>query len=103
MLNQQKETRNWHIISTRMEQYLSKIPFQGIKSRHATAIILSYVDYKDKIIDMMQVLSNRSRGFIWSQDGLPGFLQIYDIATFTKDLFGRDTRDELFQLDTWSG
>ena len=45
-----------------------------IQSNHATALILSYVDFKDEVCSLLQSINHQSRAFIVNSNGLPGFL-----------------------------
>ena len=48
-----KDGDGWHVISTKMKEYKNSTPFKGIKSRHAIAVMLSFVEKRDKVIDLM--------------------------------------------------
>ena len=74
-MNQQ----SWDVNDVKFKEFLSCTPFDDIKSRNATATILSFLGYRHEIIPQMQRISHRSRAYIWNSDGLPGFL-ICDIS-----------------------
>ena len=73
-----------------MREYLCSTPFKCIKSRHATAVILSFVDYRHEVVSLMQTISHRTRGFIWSQDGLPGFLEEFSVNDWFDEIWAGD-------------
>ena len=50
------------------------LPFPGLKSRLCSAIVLSYLNKKKKVIALINVLSRGGRAYILSQGGLNGFL-----------------------------
>ena len=43
-------------------------------SRNTTAEMLSFYGFKQEVLDLMQKLSHKSRGFIFNEDGHKGFL-----------------------------
>ena len=51
-----------------------ELPFPGLESRNASAIIFSFYSTKKDVIKKCLVLSKSSRAFIISQKGLAGFL-----------------------------
>ena len=64
------------------------LPFDKIKSRLSTATILSFKDRKKHVIILCLTLSQSSRAYIISQEGLPGFLfkNHTCIGSFLKEL-----------------
>ena len=56
------------------EDLLRVLPFEGIQSRHATAVILSFVGYLHQVPGILQKLSHKTRAYIVNADGLKGFL-----------------------------
>ena len=54
--------------------YLKEMPFKGIDGRLSMAIFWSYAGYKEDVLDKLQVLSHRSRAYIYNANGLNGFL-----------------------------
>ena len=55
-------------------EFYSALPFIKIKSRLATAIILSYHGYREEVIQMLLCLNHISRAYIVNSDLLNGFL-----------------------------
>ena len=54
---------------------MRSLPFDQIQSRLATATILSYVNFKEEVIILLQSLSHSTRAYLHNAGGLPGFLQ----------------------------
>ena len=59
-----------------MFNHLKSLPFLKMASRNPTAEMLSYYGFKQEVFDLMQKLSHKSRGFIFNEDGLKGFLVV---------------------------
>ena len=51
------------------------LPFPGLRSRHATAIILGFDSCRNMVVSRAIRLSKLSRAYILSQEYLPGFLE----------------------------
>ena len=65
-------------------------PFQKqFPSFNVTAIILSFVDRRTHICQMLQVLNHQSRMYIVSQNSLAGFLQVYhnNVIGWLRELY----------------
>ena len=45
-----------------------------LQSRLPIGVILGFVGYRNKMIPLMQVVSQTTRAFIVNSDGLPGFV-----------------------------
>lgn len=50
------------------------LPFRGIQSRNATAVILSFFGMAENVLVMMRKLSHQTRAYIFNAGGLKGFL-----------------------------
>ena len=61
------------------ESLLKSIPFSCIQSRNAASEILSFIDYKEEVILLLQTLSHKTRAFIYNAHGLQGFLVSLDV------------------------
>ena len=61
------------------EEMSSGLPLPTLRSRNATATILSFLSYRGQVCHLLQRLSHQSRAFIVSQEGLPGFLARCDV------------------------
>ena len=72
--NTSSVNRKFHIIAPIKTDYLKEMPFKGIDGRLSMAIFWSYAGYKEDILDKLQVLSHRSRAYIYNANGLSGFL-----------------------------
>ena len=46
-----------------------------MQSRLAIGVMLGYVGLRHEVLPMMQVLSHRTRAYIWNEDGLQGFVE----------------------------
>ena len=55
-------------------KYLKAMPVKQIKSRVATALVLSFFGYRDYVIAILACLSHESRAYIFNANGLSGFL-----------------------------
>ena len=74
------------------------LPFSGLKSRLCSAIVLSFLNKKKKVIALINVLSRGSRAYILSQGGLNGFLTArYD--TLSSLLFSELSLTEQVEID----
>ena len=70
-----KRTRDIMSSQVQIKKNLQKnLPFHQIKSRLATATVLSYVDFKEEVILMVLKLSHQTRAYLHNEGGLQGFL-----------------------------
>ena len=54
---------------------LSKaLPIPELQSRHAIAIVFSFVGFSAEVIDLLQNLNHKTRAYICNAKGLQGFL-----------------------------
>ena len=56
-----------------------RLPFKDLMSRLGTAIVLGYLGFRHQVIPIMQTLSHGTRAFVWSANGLQGFVIRADI------------------------
>ena len=56
------------------KQLIHALPIPGVQSRLCTAIIFSYQNLNKDVIVIALQLSKRTRAYIITQEGLPGFL-----------------------------
>ena len=77
-------TEKWDIRVTIDSYYVKSIPFIGLAARLPSAIILSYVSYRHQVIHILQRVSHQTRAYIYNANGLPGFLQEFDIMQILK-------------------
>ena len=54
-------------------------PISRLESLHAIALLLSYVGYRSTVIQLLQVLSHKTRSYICKQNELKGFLVEFDV------------------------
>ena len=74
------------------------LPFPGLKSLLSSAIVLSFLNKKKKVIALINVLSRGGRAYILSQGGLNGFLTPrYD--TLSSLLFSELSLTEQVEID----
>ena len=62
------------VIVSIKDKYKQVLPLRGIKSRIATALVLGYLGYREKVIVLMQHISHRTRAYIQNTNFLHGFL-----------------------------
>ena len=56
-----------------------------LQSRNPTATILAYVEYRNEILVLMQVLCHSTRAFIRNAGGLKGFLIAEPVEKVLKE------------------
>ena len=54
-------------------------PIKRLESLHAIAVLLSYVGYRSTVLQLVQVLSHKTRSYICKQSELKGFLVEFDV------------------------
>ena len=64
----------------------NSLPFPGLKSRLASAIVLSFHGIRRKVVKIVITLNKASRAYMLSQDCLPGFL-IEQYPSFESQIF----------------
>ena len=57
----------------------------GLGARPSIGIILGFVGYREKVMPLMQTISHGSRAYFVNADGLPGFINLLDIAKCLED------------------
>ena len=72
------------------------MPFGNMKSRHAVALMLSFLGTNIKIYELMRTTSHRTRAYIHNASGLKGFLTVGTIKHILEDLI--DNEKELQKL-----
>ena len=68
-----REDSNLRIVNIK-DKYKKDLPLNGIRSRLATALVLGYLGYREKVIILMQHISHRTRAYIQNANFLHGFL-----------------------------
>ena len=66
------------------------MPFGTMKSRHAIAVMLSYLGSKIKVYELMRTMSHRTRAYIHNANGLKGFLAVGTVEDILEDLQGNE-------------
>ena len=56
--------------------YKHALPFKGLDSRHASAVICKHYGRRKDVIIMNLLMNRSSRAFIISQNGLEGFVDL---------------------------
>ena len=51
------------------------LPFGKIKSRLPTAVIISFIDFREEMILLMRRLSHKTRAYLFNAGSLRGFLE----------------------------
>ena len=64
---------------------MKSLPFGLLKSRISVATILSYFGYSDKVSDLMQGLSHKTRAYFVNAGKLKGFLTPYSVTGFLEE------------------
>ena len=59
-----------------------RLPFGNLKSRHAIAIVLSFVGTTLDVYPMMLKINHTTRAYIHNEKGLKGFLEPGSFTTF---------------------
>ena len=59
------------------------------------AIVFSYMDYRYRVISLLQVLSHGTRAYVWNLDGLKGYVKKIEIMTELQLL---ESRGELANI-----
>ena len=72
----------------------------GVEARLPIANILSYSGYQHQVMPLMQNISHTTRVYVINANGLPGFVQTFDIAKHLKaaDEAGQLKRARMYQL-----
>ena len=61
------------------------MPFINLQAREATAIILGFLGYRHHVLPLLQTLSHKSRAFIWKANGLPGFVEQFNVINALRE------------------
>ena len=56
----------------------------GFRARLPIAKILSFTGHRHEVLEMMQLVSNGTRAYIWNSDGDKGFVKRLDIMEVLK-------------------
>ena len=76
-----------------IKEELKKGLIFGFRARLPIGIILGFVAIRHQVIPLMQTLSHATRAYIVNADGLPGFVNDFDIIKYLKEA------DEAGQLE----
>jgi len=63
--------KSWKFNVPVSEPWRFSIPFEAkFPSSYVTCLLLSYLDYKDEVFQLLQIVSHRSRGFVVQSLGM---------------------------------
>lgn len=57
----------------------------GLQARPPIGIILGFFGYREKVINLLQILSHSTRAYIINAGGLPGFLIRIDVMNYLRE------------------
>ena len=57
----------------------------GLGARPANGLILGFCGYHHQVMETMQGLSHGTRAYVVNADGLPGFVQKFDIVRHLRE------------------
>ena len=57
-----------------VEEHLRCLPFGALKSRNASAIMLSFFGTSELVYEMLRTVSHKTRAYITNAVGLKGFI-----------------------------
>ena len=77
---------------------LKKCLIFGLHARPPIGYILSYLGYQHEVMPILQILSHSTRAFIFNADGLPGFVQRFEISEILLDA---DNQNQLEFAKKW--
>ena len=77
--------RRFCIIVKIQQNNKKSLPFVNLQAREATAIILGFLGYRHHVLPLLQVLSHKSRALIWKANGLPGFVEQFNVINAVRE------------------
>ena len=70
------------------------LPFGNLKSRHAIAVVLSYLGTTLEVYPLLQKISHTTRAYIFNEKGLKGFLEQASFTAWVMRLGNKGKLDE---------
>ena len=71
-----------------------RLPFGNLKSRHAIAVVLSYLGTTLEVYPLLQKISHTTRAYIFNEKGLKGFLEQASFTAWVMRLGNKGKLDE---------
>ena len=67
------------------EEFKKVLPLHDLQSRNVTGTVLSYVDYREEVVVILQNLNHKTRAYIINAAGLKGYLVWEPIKRILKE------------------
>ena len=68
----------------KIKDNLKKKLIFSFNSKLPIALVLGYLGYRHEILPLMQVLSHGTRAYILNENGLPGFVEEFDVIDILR-------------------